>query len=265
MKYEQANSTCRVGKFFLTPSTVRRAKCNEILGVVIKRIPEPELMQNLLQVKAYAEADFSESDDSFIQRIEKYLCLKGKKLDSQSLIVDLGSGPGNITERLSRRWASSKVIGIDGSHAMLAEARRRQSEAKSSNALTNITYYCWDISLIANGLMKLEKPADLIVSNSLLHHFHDPSNLWKALKPLSARSSVHLHRDLRRPSSVDELIALQKIYLPDSSALITNDYCASLKAAFTVAEVQAQLHSEGLDNLRVYELDDRYLEVVGNC
>lgn len=91
----------------------------------MNRVLEPELMQDLLQVQAYAEADFSESENSLIKRIEEILDLESKQLGSKSLIVDLGCGPGNITERLSTRWPFSKILGIDGSEAMLAVARPR--------------------------------------------------------------------------------------------------------------------------------------------
>ena len=229
----------------------------------MERVPEPELMQNRLQVKAYAEADFSNSDDSFLRRIDEYLFQKGKKLDSQSLILDLGCGPGNITERLSRRWPYSKVFGIDGSKPMLDEARRRQYKQRQFGHLANISYTFCDLSLIADRSISFEKPANLVVSNSFLHHLHNPSKLWKSLKSLTSKGSVHLHRDLRRPFSMDKSLELQKKYLPNSPPVLVNDYLSSLQAAFTVEEVKTQLQNEGLDCLSVYEFEDRYLEVVG--
>ena len=48
--------------------------------MIMERVPEPELMQNLLQVQAYAEADFSVGDDSLARRIKEYLFLNGKIL-----------------------------------------------------------------------------------------------------------------------------------------------------------------------------------------
>ena len=92
----------------------------------MKRLPEPELMQGLLQVKAYAEADFSKSDESLISCIEQYLLKKGLKVTSRSLIVDIGCGPGNITERLFANWPSSTIVGIDDSLNMLSMAKKRQ-------------------------------------------------------------------------------------------------------------------------------------------
>ena len=238
-------------------------KCKEDSSKVMKRVPEPELMQDLCQVKAYAKADFSENDDSLIKRLEEYLLLQGKKLDSNSLVIDMGCGPGNITERLSCRWPAVKIIGIDGSESMLAVARDRKNENRGRDVLANIKYFCCDIGSIANESMNLEKSPDLIISNSLIHHFHDPSCFWKALKLLSIKGTVHLHRDLRRPSSYKKAIALQRLYLSDSPQVLIEDYLASLQAAFNVGEIKDQLEREGLDHFTVCENQDRYLEVVG--
>ncbi len=227
------------------------------------RFPEPELMQDLHQVRAYSEADFSNSEDSLIARLDEYLIMKGKTLGSDSLIVDLGCGPGNITERLSCKWPKARIVGIDGSQAMLAMARSRAEKRKSNGDLILVSYVCCDISLIANGQLNLSKPVDLVVSNSLLHHICDPSLFWKAVSCLTAKHSVHFHRDLRRPSTFEKAIALQKTYLKDAPEVLVKDYLCSLCAAFTIKEVKEQINSERLEQLNVYEVDDRYLEVVG--
>ena len=49
----------------------------------------------------------------------------------------------------------------------------------------------------------------------------------------------------------------------NAQSILIRDYLASLHAAFTIEEVQLQLHRAGLDDLKVLEIDDRYLEVFG--
>ena len=158
---------------------------------------------------------------------------------------------------------TSQIIGIDGSQAMLALARQRRNEKILQGSEIRINYCCCEVTSLSTGLLMLEMQADLIVSNSLLHHLHDPSYFWKALQHFTAQGTVYLHRDLRRPSSMDDAIALQKTYLPDAPQILIHDYLASLHAAFTVAEVKAQLKNEGLAQLTVYEVEDRYLEIIG--
>jgi trans-aconitate 2-methyltransferase len=51
-------------------------------------------------------------------------------LGSPARIVDMGCGPGNSTELLAGRWPSAKVVGLDSSPAMLAEARKRLPAAR---------------------------------------------------------------------------------------------------------------------------------------
>jgi len=40
-----------------------------------------------------------------------------------ALVVDLGCGPGALTETLADRWPAARVVGVDASEAMVAEAK----------------------------------------------------------------------------------------------------------------------------------------------
>ena len=86
------------------------------------RIPEPELMKKKEQVISYDEADFSEGEVNLINQINHYLLRKNISFNEKDLIVDLGCGPGNISEKLAIKWPNTDVVGIDGSKEMILRA-----------------------------------------------------------------------------------------------------------------------------------------------
>ena len=88
----------------------------------MERVPEPELMEKKEQVISYDEADFSEGEVNLINQINQYLLKKNISLGKKDLIVDLGCGPGNISEKLAIKWPNTEVVGIDGSKEMILRA-----------------------------------------------------------------------------------------------------------------------------------------------
>ena len=93
----------------------------------MERVPEPELMEEKEQVISYDEADFSEGEVNLINQISHYLFRKNIVLNKKDLIVDLGCGPGNISEKLAIKWPNSEVVGIDGSKEMILRAEYNKS------------------------------------------------------------------------------------------------------------------------------------------
>jgi trans-aconitate 2-methyltransferase len=83
------------------------------------------------------------------------------------LIVDLGCGSGQITDRLARRWPDAKVVGVDSSPAMLAAARRLESPV------------LWEESDIAGWAP--EQPVDLLFSNAALQWLGGHTTLFPRL------------------------------------------------------------------------------------
>ncbi len=225
----------------------------------MKRTPEPELMQIPSQVRAYADADFSRSDSMVVKSLEEYLKKAGRTLNKNDLIFDMACGPGNISERIAKNWPFVNVVGIDGSKEMLNEAENRLS----GNLTKNLSYKLIDINSIASGDTNLPYKADVLVSNSALHHFHDPYCFWNALKKLGKTKSIHIHRDLIRPASLEKAFELKEKHLSNSPEILKKDFYASLKASFTVEEVSRQLVDAGLSHLEVFQIDELYFEIIG--
>ena len=221
----------------------------------MQRVPEPELMDDLAQALAYGAADFSRGDATTLSLIRSLVDSTAGGA-APKRVFDLGCGPGNITLLLCKAFPGAEVIGVDGSAAMLNIARARAAESAVSP------------QLLCCSLQDLQRagqpgPADLIVSNSLLHHLHHPGLLWSLTASLAAPGCRVLHRDLRRPSSRSDIDRLQRLHLSDAPAVLAHDFRASLAAAFEPDEVCLQLQDAGLTGLRVEPEDDRYLVVSG--
>ena len=223
---------------------------------MILRIPEPEVMNEPLQVDAYAAADFSGTDQAMVERISMLLQSSGASFAAQARLLDLGCGPGNITARLAKRWPSCSVLGLDAAERMIAVADDRRRAAGLSRERLRYGQALLPIH-------RADQPADLIVSNSLLHHLHDPQQLWSSLIPLASPHCLVLHRDLRRPDSEASIDRLCQCHVADAPLVLQRDYRASLHASFTLEEVKSQLQYAGLGYLKVVGVEDRYLEVSG--
>jgi trans-aconitate 2-methyltransferase len=218
----------------------------------MQRTPEPELMDGEEQALAYAAADFSAGDQALIERL--------LELFPQGLgevLLDLGCGPGNISFLLARQFPGAQVVGVDGAAAMLHLAEQALAGEPALQQRLRFEQRCLPDPSLAGGYSAL-------VSNSLLHHLHDPQVLWQAVLQLASPGARVYVKDLRRPASPEAAIALQRRYLADAPPVLQRDYIASLHAAFTPEEVQQQLQEAGLaDQLQVAALEDRYLEVWG--
>jgi SAM-dependent methyltransferase len=235
----------------------------------MQRSVEPELMDDPLQVLAYAQADFATTDQALVDRFAQVFgAALGDGAGQQ--IVDLGCGPGNISFRLAERFPQASVLGLDGAAAMLEVAEQELAERK----LVQRGLGCPGLADRLGFAQVLLGPESLpyggftaVVSNSLLHHLHDPLALWRHLRQLAAPGAAIYIKDLRRPANLEAALALLQKHLAAASPVLQRDYLASLHAAFEPAEVEAQLRSAGLpvgeQGLQVAPLDDRYLEVWG--
>lgn len=218
--------------------------------MMLERTPEPELMDEAEQAAAYAGADFEASHGAIVD------ALVGRLPDFPETghVLDIGCGPGDISIRVARCFPGVRVDGIDGAAAMLAPGRERiQREALDER-----------IGLYRVMLPDEAPPRgeyDAVVSNSLLHHLHDPMVLWRAVVVTARVGAPVFIADLARPGSeaaVDALVA----GMADEPEVLQRDFRASLHAAFTVEEVRGQLRAAGLD-LAVELIDDHHLVVWG--
>ena len=227
----------------------------------MERRCEPELMDDALQVQAYAEADFSAGDQAVVERIaELFPGGLGPR------VADPGCGPGNISFRLADRFAEVSVLGLDGAAAMLAVADARLGpwrQGPGAGHPDRLAFRRALLPLAPADARELTAGFTAVVSNSLLHHLHDPLVLWRTVATLAAPGAAVYIKDLRRPANLEAAQALLARHLADAPPVLQHDYLASLQAAFEPGEVAEQLQATGLGQLQVRPLEDRYLEVWG--
>jgi len=102
-----------------------------------------------------------------------------------------------------------------------------------------------------------------VVSNSLLHHLHDPAGLWRMIRARGAAGAAVVVMDLMRPASESAARALVEAYAADEPEVLRRDFYNSLLAAFEPGEVRQQLAAAGLGHFSVTEASDRHLVVRG--
>jgi ubiquinone/menaquinone biosynthesis C-methylase UbiE len=220
--------------------------------VVMERIPEPELMNDAEQALAYARADFEEPHNHFVELFRNRF--PEEKIDGY--VLDLGCGPADVTMRFARAYPNCLIHGIDGAENMLKHGR----DAIANQVLES------RISLYYGRLPEfkpVQSSYDVVISNSLLHHLHDPMVLWESIKSYAAPKAIVFVMDLFRPATLLEARTIVEQYAADEPALLKEDFFHSLCAGYRVEEVEEQLELANLENLSTEIVSDRHLIVYG--
>lgn len=219
----------------------------------MKRVLEPELMTEPEQARAYAEADFAEPHSRYIELFLQ----KFPDRPERARVLDLGCGPGDVTRRLARACPGYQIVAVDGSPAMLRLARRLT--AREPDLRDRIHYRK---GYLPKGRIP-RGPYDVILATSFLHHLADPMILWQAVRKYGRTGTIVLVADLCRPRTPAHARRLVERYAAGEPAVLRRDFHRSLLAAFTPAEVRAQLQKANLGELSVEVISDRHLLVSG--
>jgi ubiquinone/menaquinone biosynthesis C-methylase UbiE len=214
------------------------------------RVLEPELMDDETQSLAYAKADFSASNqmfvDGFVRQFPAHL----------RAAIDLGCGPGDIDIRLARAAPTIAITAVDGSQPMLAIAERAVRAAGVESRVTLLHGVLPNLPLDAHTF-------DAALSKDLLHHLTDPRALWTEIGRLGRSGAAVYVMDLVRPATRDAAQRIVDAVAPHEDPILREDFLNSLCAAFTVAEVADQLREARLD-LQVAQVSDRHMLIKGS-
>ncbi|TGL39232.1 methyltransferase domain-containing protein [Leptospira perdikensis] len=214
------------------------------------RIPEPELMEDPTQVESYANADFETAHSFLIRKFQDRL---PQRFVPES-ILDLGCGPGDMSSRLYLQFPMANFTFLDGSEFMLDLCKKRMDTLDSEKRNNKIDF---KKELIQDFVP--ESPYDLVFSNSLLHHIHDPFQFWGAIQRSIHNDSFIFISDLMRPDSLTQTNQLIERYANNEPEILKRDFYNSLLAAYRIEEVKEMLEIVRLDTkLNVEPVTDRH-------
>ncbi|HEY5139045.1 MAG TPA: methyltransferase domain-containing protein, partial [Methylococcales bacterium] len=216
----------------------------------MKRLLEPELMEDEIQVKAYAKADFEIPHNEFIQRLKSFINDSG----FNGTALDLGCGPGDISYRFAKAFPLCKIHAVDGSKPMLDYA----ASELSSDLAQRISF----IKGLLPGVILPQPSYEIIFSNSLLHHLPDPQTLWQTIKKYSRPGTRIIIMDLLRPESIEDAQIMVNNYAVNEPEILQQDFYRSLQAAFNLSEITAQIARAAL-NLNIEQISDRHVFITG--
>jgi SAM-dependent methyltransferase len=215
----------------------------------MERRPEPELMDDEQQSIAYAKADFSTSNqlyvDSLLRDFPTYL----------RTVVDIGCGPADVVIRLAKAVPHAAITAIDGSAPMIALGRTAARAAGVDERLTLL-------HTRIPGPPPASQSFDAVLSKDLLHHLPDPRVLWNEVTRLGRPGAAVYVMDLVRPDSEETARAMVKEGAGSEHPILQHDFYQSLLAAFTMDEVRAQVAAAGLD-LTVAPIGVRHMLIRG--
>ena len=217
------------------------------------RIPEPELMEDPVQAHAYANADFEEPHNRFIDLFREVF---GHD-EVTATILDLGCGPADITVRLANAFPECVIHGVDGAASMLEEGRKRIARENLQNRIHLFQGYIPEFQ-------SPEKFYRFVISNSLLHHLHNPGVLWEYIRGCADKDTFIFIMDLIRPQTTSKAWELVNSYSGSEPEILRRDFYNSLCAAFTPEEVQQQLQMSGMANLKIQTVSDRHMIIYGH-
>jgi ubiquinone/menaquinone biosynthesis C-methylase UbiE len=215
----------------------------------VKRVLEPELMDDEQQSIAYAQADFSTSNQLYVDSLVRDFP------DHLRTVVDIGCGPADVVIRLARAAPHAAITAIDGSGPMIALGRTAAREAGVDDRLTLL-------HTRIPGPPPASHAFDAVLSKDLLHHLPDPRVLWDEVKRLGRPGAAIYVMDLVRPDSKDTARAMVKEGAGSEHPILQHDFYQSLLAAFTMDEVRAQVADAGLD-LTVGPIGVRHMLIQG--
>src|SRR5262245_4893545 len=211
---------------------------------MLDRILEPEVMDSTEEARDYDAMDHATVNRVFV---DDFL----PDWDGRGPLLDVGTGTAQIPIELCRRVAQVKVVAIDLAEHMLAVGRENVRRAGLED---RIEVKCCD----AKRMPFKDGTFGGIISNSIVHHIPEPRLVLAEMVRVVVPGGILFVRDLLRPPDQTTLTALVDQYAAGANDHQRQMFADSLRAALTLAEVQALVAGLGLDTATVRQTSDRH-------
>jgi ubiquinone/menaquinone biosynthesis C-methylase UbiE len=210
-------------------------------------------MEDSGEVEAYssaaAQSYLDQIDDTFVEHALRLV--QGKE---RGRALDIGTGPGQIVLKLARRLKLWKFLAVDRSSNMIAQARANLDTAKE--AAGRVEFHNAD----GNRLAFPDASFHLVMCNSVLHHMAEPRNLLCEIARVAKPGAAILLRDLRRPRRLAFRLHVRWHGRHYTGAMYKL-YKDSVRAAYTLPELQALLDSSPLPGARVFAYHSTHIGI----
>lgn len=211
---------------------------------MLDRVQEPEVMDSPAEVIVYDEMDHSHVNQVFIDDL-----LAANEIYGEAL--DIGTGTARIPLLLCDRTEEVRVVAVDLSPSMLDVAR---VNLELSQHLGRVLLDRID----AKELPYEDNRFDVVMSNSIVHHIPDPRSMFAEAVRVCKPGGLLFFRDLLRPDTDEEVSALVSNYAGDDVEHAQQLFEDSLRAAFTVQEIQEIIEPLGFAANSVMATSDRH-------
>ncbi len=215
---------------------------------MLERILEPEVMDNPSEATSYDAMDHAAPNAAFVDRLFEL------GIDRPGLVLDLGTGPGDIPILLCQRSAEVEVVAVDLAQSMLDLA---VSKVDAAGLGERVELRRMDVK----ALDLPDNSFDAVVSNTILHHLPDPITMLHEAARVLRPGGLVLIRDLYRPEDRDELDRLVAEHAADCDDDQRRLFAESLHAALTPEEFAELATQAGFGGSEIVVDSDRHMSL----
>lgn len=220
---------------------------------MLPRVLEPEVMESSDEADDYDRMANGAVNRRFVTDL---LSAWSSSASAGSIrVFDAGTGTAHIPILLAEALPTCSIVAADAAAEMLRLGERNVLRAGLSARISLVQRDC-------KGLPEANEAFDVVMSNSLIHHLADATEMfqecWRILKP----GGLLFMRDLYRPPATAEVERLVAMHAGEDSPAQQQLLRQSFHAALTVEEVTAVLATAGIPTAQARMSSDRHWTVI---